>query len=105
MAQTSRSSPAIGGAVPTQCRLWEVPIRVLVADDQRMFREGIRTRLESKRDIQVVGEAGSGEETLAQVKIKRPTVVILDIRLPPMCLGSKWRGRYGGSGPICGFLC
>jgi len=47
-----------------------------------MFREGIRSRLERERDIVVVGEATSAEEGLELVEHARPTIVILDIRLP-----------------------
>jgi len=59
-----------------------LPVRVLIVDDQRMFREGIRSRLEQEPDIQVVGEAGSAEETLSLVPKTNPTILILDIRLP-----------------------
>jgi len=60
----------------------EQPIRVLIVDDQQMFREGIRRRLEQEPDICVIGEAASAKEALAQVQSTSPTIVILDIRLP-----------------------
>lgn len=56
-------------------------ISVLIIDDHRMFREGIRSRLEEEPDMLVVGEAASSEEALKMVKEKGPAVVILDIRL------------------------
>jgi len=60
----------------------EQPIRVLIVEDQQMFREGIRRRLEQEPDICVVGEAASAKEALAQVQQTSPHIVILDIRLP-----------------------
>jgi DNA-binding NarL/FixJ family response regulator len=60
----------------------EQPIRVFIVDDQQMFREGVRRRLEQEPDICIIGEAASGKEALAQVQKTNPTIVILDIRLP-----------------------
>lgn len=57
-------------------------IRVLLVDDQRMFREGIRNRLREEPDIEVVGEAANAEEALALVPETAPTIVVLDIRMP-----------------------
>ena len=57
-------------------------IKVLIVDDHRMFREGIRSRLEQEKDIKVVGEAASGREALELAQEKEPAVIILDIRLP-----------------------
>ena len=56
--------------------------RVLIVDDHRMFREGIRSRLEQEPGVEVVGEAASAEEALALVEECNPSIVILDIRLP-----------------------
>jgi DNA-binding NarL/FixJ family response regulator len=60
----------------------EQPVRVLIVEDQQMFREGIRRRLEQEPDICVVGEAASAKEALTQVQQTSPNIVILDIRLP-----------------------
>ena len=60
----------------------DVPIKVLIVDDQRMFREGIRSRLETEPDMRVVGEAGSLEETITLIAENHPDIVTLDIRLP-----------------------
>jgi DNA-binding NarL/FixJ family response regulator len=57
-------------------------LQVLIVDDHRMFREGVRSRLEQEPDIQVVGEASSGQEAFALVEQTNPTIVTLDIRLP-----------------------
>lgn len=60
------------------------PIRVLLVDDQRLLREGLRTLLEIEPDMQVVGETGTGEEALAQYETLRPDVVLMDVRMPGM---------------------
>jgi DNA-binding NarL/FixJ family response regulator len=59
-------------------------IRVLVADDQAMVREGLRMILDLEEDIEVVGEAGDGQAALRAVAEHRPDVVLMDIRMPGM---------------------
>ena len=59
-------------------------IRVLVADDQAMVREGLRMILDLQEDIEVVGEAGDGQAALHAVAEHRPDVVLMDIRMPVM---------------------
>jgi DNA-binding NarL/FixJ family response regulator len=61
-----------------------MPIRVLIADDHRIVRAGIRSFLESKQDIAVVGEAGTGEEALALARALRPDVAVMDLNMPGM---------------------
>lgn len=56
--------------------------RVLIADDQEMVRAGFRMLLDSQPDIDVVGEAGNGEEALAMARRQRPDVVLMDVRMP-----------------------
>ncbi|GHJ30196.1 MULTISPECIES: response regulator [Streptomyces] len=58
------------------------PIRVLIADDQMMVREGFSVLLNAQPDIEVVGEAVDGREAIAQVATLRPDVVLMDIRMP-----------------------
>jgi DNA-binding NarL/FixJ family response regulator len=57
-------------------------IRVLLADDQALVRGGFRMLLESADDIEVVGEAGDGEQAVAMVTATHPDVVLMDIRMP-----------------------
>jgi len=58
------------------------PIRVLVADDHRLFRDGLRALLHSAKDLELVGEAGDGEEVVAQAAILQPDVILMDLQLP-----------------------
>ncbi len=58
------------------------PIRVLLADDHPIVRTGIRNMLEKAVDIEVVGEAATGEDTLALVMDIKPDVLLLDMELP-----------------------
>ena len=57
-------------------------IRVVIADDQQLIRGGFRSLLESEPDLEVVGEAGTGTDVVAQVRALRPDVVLMDIRMP-----------------------
>jgi DNA-binding NarL/FixJ family response regulator len=59
-------------------------IRVLIVDDQRLMREGLRTLLEMEPDIQVVGEAEEGAAALQVFQQHQPDVVLMDIRMPGM---------------------
>lgn len=59
-------------------------IRILIADDHAMLREGIRALLSLQKDIEVVGEAADGKEAVEKVEQLKPDVVILDIAMPGM---------------------
>jgi two-component system, NarL family, invasion response regulator UvrY len=59
-------------------------IRVLLVDDHRILREGLRSCLESISTIEVVGEACNGEEAMRCIKELQPQVVVMDIKMPKM---------------------
>src|SRR3989441_6849799 len=58
------------------------PVRILLVDDQVVFRVAVRALLERHRDLVVVGEAGRGEEAVASAKATRPDVVLMDLAMP-----------------------
>ena len=57
-------------------------IKILLVDDQPLFREGLRTLLSVHSDFDVVGEAGNGEEAIRLARSLRPTVVLMDLQMP-----------------------
>ena len=57
------------------------PIKVLIVDDHRMFREGIRSRLARHSRFKIIGEAASAEEAIELMQQAAPSIVILDIRM------------------------
>jgi DNA-binding NarL/FixJ family response regulator len=59
-----------------------MPIKVLIADDHVFYREGVRAFLSNSADIQVVGEAGKGDEAIAQVTELEPDVILMDLKMP-----------------------
>jgi DNA-binding NarL/FixJ family response regulator len=58
------------------------PVRVLVTDDQALFREALVTLLGARPEVTVVGEAGNGAEALARSAELRPDVVLMDLHMP-----------------------
>jgi DNA-binding NarL/FixJ family response regulator len=58
------------------------PVSILLVDDQRLLREGLRTLLELHKDLRVVGEAGDGNEAERLVELLRPQIVLMDLRMP-----------------------
>jgi len=59
-------------------------IRLMIVDDQGLFREALNTLLSVHSDIQVIGEAGNGEEALRLAAIHHPEIVLMDLRMPVM---------------------
>src|SRR5438093_5722078 len=57
------------------------PIKILIVDDHRMFREGIRSRLARPSRFKVIGEASGAEEAITIMQQAAPSIVILDIRM------------------------
>jgi len=58
------------------------PIRILIADDHTLFRDGLRALFGSLADTEVAGEAASGEEAIRQAALLQPDVILMDILMP-----------------------
>ena len=58
------------------------PLRILLADDHRYFREGVRAVLAAAADMEVVGEAANGDEIVAQAVGLEPDVILMDLQMP-----------------------
>ena len=63
----------------------EKPIRIVIADDQHLVRQGFRAMLERLPSMEVVAEASTGGEAIEQYARHRPDVLLLDLRFPDMC--------------------
>jgi len=61
-----------------------MPIKVLIADDHVFYREGVRALLSNVPEVEVVGEANNGEESIAQAKSLQPDVILMDLNMPGM---------------------
>lgn len=59
-------------------------IKIVLADDHVLVRKGIRAMLESDAEMEVVGEAGNGQEALEAARTLKPDILVLDIRMPQM---------------------
>jgi DNA-binding NarL/FixJ family response regulator len=60
------------------------PVRVLIADDHPLFRDGMHGLLDSVEETEVVGEAANGEEAVALARELRPDVILMDLNMPGM---------------------
>ena len=70
------------------------PIRILLVDDQRLMREGLRILLELEPDLKIVGEAQDGQTGLEAYEKLQPDVVLMDVRMPGMDgVEATWRLR------------
>ncbi len=62
----------------------QLKIRIVLADDHSLVRDGIRSLIESESDLEVIGEASNGLEAITMVKDLTPDLLIIDIRMPEM---------------------
>jgi DNA-binding NarL/FixJ family response regulator len=75
-------------------------IRVVLADDHRLVREGIASLLRLAPDISIVGEASHGEEALELLRAHKPDVALFDVRMPKLDgVGAFEKARAGGFAP------
>lgn len=59
-----------------------MPIRILIADDHALLRQGIKNVIDLEEDLVIVGEAADGEETIAKTKALQPDLLLLDLNMP-----------------------
>jgi DNA-binding NarL/FixJ family response regulator len=60
------------------------PIRILIVDDNARFRDGLRALLQAAPEIEVAGEAATGDEAIARAEALQPDVILMDIKMPGM---------------------
>jgi DNA-binding NarL/FixJ family response regulator len=68
--------------VPVATRVYDLGMRVLIADDHKLILEGIKRALDESDDFEVVGECSSGSQVLPMVGRTNPDLVLLDLRMP-----------------------
>jgi DNA-binding NarL/FixJ family response regulator len=81
------------------------PIKVALVDDQQLVRGGFRMLINSQPDLEVVAEAGNGQEALASLAAARADVVLMDVRMPDMDgieATERLLGRAGAAGAAVG---
>ena len=78
-------------------------IKVVIADDHSLVRQGLRRYLELAGDIEIVGEASTGAEVIAEVERQSPDIAVLDIRMPDMD-GLEAAAKIGGKFPDVGVI-
>ena len=74
------------------------PIKVLLVDDQMLFRKGVRALLDKEEDMEVVGEASDGLQAVDRVRVSQPDVVLMDIHMP-VCGGIEATRRIKAERP------
>ncbi len=59
-----------------------IPIKLVIADDHEIYRDGLKIMLRKQTDIEVIGEAGNGRELVALIEIIKPDIILTDIEMP-----------------------
>ncbi len=61
-----------------------MPIRILIADDQRLFRQGLRSLLDQEEELSVVGEAADGQDAFTLAQETNPDIILMDVEMPKL---------------------
>src|SRR3989337_1753594 len=61
-----------------------MPIKIIIADDQRLFRQGLRSLLEQEGDMEVIGEAADGQDAFTLAQEANPDVILMDVEMPKL---------------------
>jgi len=61
-----------------------MPIRILIADDQRLFRQSLKYLLEQEGDMKVVGEVGDGQDAFTLAQESHPDIILMDVDMPKL---------------------
>ena len=82
--QLGRIAQPAGGALPRHNATMRSgpPLKVLIADDHPLFRDGLARHVQQRSDLALVGEAGNGQEALALIAELTPDVAVLDLKMP-----------------------
>lgn len=84
-AKTPSTNPASKSNAGAPTRTASISkLRIVLADDHLMIRDGLKSLIHSQPDLEVVGEAGNGREALRQVKELQPDLLIMDISMPEL---------------------
>src|SRR6267143_6472673 len=78
------------------------PIRIVIADDHPIFRDGLRRLLESEADLKVIGEASDGAEAVKLARQLKPDILLLDLAMPrhPGLEALRDLSAAGSSNPV-----
>jgi two-component system, LytTR family, response regulator len=82
----------------------ESPVRVLIVDDEALARQRVRRMLQSEADVEVVGEAETGPEAVAQIRALEPDLVCLDVQMPGLDGFGVLRELDGAKVPMVLFI-
>jgi DNA-binding NarL/FixJ family response regulator len=79
---TLAAQPRGGTALTGQQNILERPVRVLLVDDHAMVRQGLRSILDGYPNLDIIAEAGDGEEAITLARLLKPDLIVMDVNMP-----------------------